>query len=124
MRKVIVFLFVLSTLTELSYAQRYTTSGYVKDGQTGETLIGSSIGIKTINKGTTANEYGFYSLTLEQGIYVVQCSFIGYQTIVDTIQLFQNVRRNFTLSGNSVLSKEVEITAEKSNQNYKSTEMG
>ena len=49
------------------FAQQHTLSGYVKDANSGEALIGVSVFIEELGKGTTTNVYGFYSLTLQKG---------------------------------------------------------
>ena len=69
-------------LYQTSYAQdsQHTISGYIKDVENGETLIGANIYLK--NKpgiGTTANNYGFYSLTLAEGEYTLVFSYLGFQ---------------------------------------------
>jgi len=45
-------------------AQNYTISGFIKDKETGEPLIASTLYEENSSKGTAANNYGFYSLTI------------------------------------------------------------
>jgi hypothetical protein len=123
-RKALLFILLLALLPAIGMAQRYTISGYVKDASSGETLIGATVFVKDINKGTGSNEYGFYSLTLEKGTYIIQGSFLGFLTQVDTIVLDQNKRLHFNLQSNTVLSREVVVTARKSDENIRSTQMG
>ncbi len=59
--------------------QKYTISGYLRDAETNEVLIGATVRIAGTNKGVFSNAYGFYSLTLTQGNYTLQFSYIGYQ---------------------------------------------
>ncbi|HNV99512.1 MAG TPA: carboxypeptidase-like regulatory domain-containing protein, partial [Chitinophagales bacterium] len=48
--------------------QTFTLSGYVKDGSTGEDLIGANVYVQSdVSTGTSTNVYGFYSLTLPAG---------------------------------------------------------
>ena len=44
--------------------QKYTISGYLKDHTTGEVLIGAYVYAKGTAMGTTANEYGYFSLSM------------------------------------------------------------
>ena len=62
-----------------------------------ETLIGSNIIIFELNTGTISNEYGFYSITLDEGVYEVSVSNIGYSTIQQIITLDRNISQDFTL---------------------------
>lgn len=48
----------------LARAKSYTMSGLVKDKANGEVLIGATVYIRSLGKGTVTNEYGFYSLTV------------------------------------------------------------
>lgn len=57
---------------------RYTLSGYILDKENGEALVGATISDKQSGKGAMANGYGFFSLTLQEGEYDLQASFLGY----------------------------------------------
>ena len=73
-------LFISFSVVFLS-AQQHTLSGYVKDANSGEALIGVSVFIEELGKGTTTNVYGFYSLTLQKGNYKVKYSYVGYKDL-------------------------------------------
>jgi outer membrane cobalamin receptor len=62
-------------------AQKFTISGYVRDGATGESLIGSAILNRTTLQGTTANAHGFYSLTLQHDSVRLVYSYVGYTPV-------------------------------------------
>ena len=64
----------------------------------GETLIGANVIFPALNTGTTTNEYGFYSITLEAGTYEVVVSYIGYDSQTETIELYQNITQNFNIN--------------------------
>ena len=61
---------------------KITVSGFVYDKETGETLIGCNIFDEETKNGTVSNNYGFYSLTLnDDGTKKnIVFSYIGYQT--------------------------------------------
>ena len=70
----LLFLFICISL--ISFAQtNYTISGYAQDSSSGENLIGVSIYDQQTYKGTASNEYGFYSLTMNDGSYIIIYSF-------------------------------------------------
>ena len=62
----------------LKAAVRYTLRGHVTDLLSSETLI--SAGVFTGRSGTITNEFGFYSITLDEGDYEFTFSYIGYET--------------------------------------------
>lgn len=62
----------------MTYAQKGTVKGTVKDEESGETIIGVNI---TTNKstGTVTDLDGNFSLELEPGSYKIKFSYIGYE---------------------------------------------
>ena len=47
--------------------ETHTVSGYVKDAESGEALIGATIYLQEQGKGAATNVYGFYSFTVPSG---------------------------------------------------------
>lgn len=104
--------------------ETYTLSGYIKDAQTGETLLGANIYNKEFpSQGTTSNLYGFYSLTLEEGNYTIVFSYLGYEDQEIQINLKESQRLNVEMD-NGVTMKEVVVEATEKEKNVESTEMG
>ncbi len=122
MKNIIIILIVVIS-TQL-FAQKYTLSGYVKDKTSGEDLLGANILIKEINKGTTTNVYGFYSITVPKGNYTVIVSFLGYDDYKFKIKLDKNIKRNIEPSPSSIITDEVVVTGEKSDENIRDTKIG
>lgn len=58
--------------------QKVTISGFVKDIQSHETLLGAAVQDATSRPGTTTNSFGFYSLTLPASMIQLRISCIGY----------------------------------------------
>lgn len=110
----------------LSIAQNnYTISGYVKDGKTGEELIGAVVVIKEIPAtGVSTNAYGFYSITIPEGNYTVSVQYLGYELSSQQISLKQNTKQNIILKEKSKDLDEVVVVEERKNENITSTQMG
>ncbi len=89
--------------------KRFTLSGYLRDAETGERLIGATI-LDARRQGVVSNEFGFYSMQLESGEHLLRISYIGYDVSEQKIQIGANQTRNFDLKTHNVLS-EVTITA-------------
>ena len=98
--------------TLLSQTQRYTLSGRITDTSSNETLIGVNILIPEINNGVITNSYGFYSITLPEGNYTIQISYLGYQDITKDITLNRDIQENFGLQLETESLDEVIITKE------------
>jgi hypothetical protein len=99
----------------LFYAQNtYSISGIVKDAANGETLLGATIFLKGTTTGSTTNEYGFYSLTAEEGTYTLVVSYLGFTTFEQEITLRSNQKLNIELKEDASQLDEVVITADES----------
>lgn len=111
--------------TTLSWSQdKFTLSGYVKDENSGETLIGANLILQDQSaKGTTTNTYGFYSLSLTKGTYTLIVSYLGYRDRTFTVSLNKDQRLNINLSSGIAL-QEVIVTAKEEEENVNSTKMG
>lgn len=114
-------LFLLFIATSI-FSQKYTLSGYIKDKESGEELLGANILVKDKNVGTTTNAYGFYSLSLPSGKYEITYSFIGYSEITETINLNSNQTRNISLENSAIITQEVIVSGEK-NKNVEDSKM-
>jgi CarboxypepD_reg-like domain len=123
----IYFLLVAIILSfSLRAQERFTISGYVKDAETGETIIGANVYLENdASRGTATNTYGFYSMTLPSNEYRLVFSYLGYQPHVETISLVANMNINVVLN-QGVQMEEVVVSAteEEEDENVQSTSMG
>ena len=90
--------------------EKFTLSGTISDFNTNESLISVNIIIPELNTGTTTNEYGFYSITLPKGNYNVIISYLGYAETSETINLNEDIIKNFSLTESVENLDEVIIT--------------
>jgi outer membrane cobalamin receptor len=119
-----IFFCILFANTGLFAQEKFTISGSVRDKATGEELIGANIIVTDLpNTGISANEYGFYSLTLPAGKYKLRSSYIGYEEIVQLITLDKNIKLDWKLSSGRQL-EEVVVKATKEDENITKTTMG
>jgi hypothetical protein len=119
----VVWMMLFWVFTPLKAQDKATLSGYIKDSKNGEALIGATIFKPGTNYATAANEYGFYSLTLPKGTHTVVINYIGYNATSIVIDLTQNMTKNVELSEEGKQLDEVEVTAEKEDQNIKGMDM-
>lgn len=112
-----------NSIENSSSKEKFTLSGTISDIQNNETLIGVNIYIPELKTGTNTNAYGFYSITLPSGNYTLQISYLGYQTITESISLDQNLKKNFKLNGQEQQLDEVVITDQRQKTNIRKAEM-
>ena len=124
-KKIILSLVFFVNIFSLSYAQqKFTLSGYIRDSLSRETLIGASLQTKTPPKGVNSNQYGYFSITLPEGHYVLLLSYVGYMPVEVELDLNKNFVRDFFLLSKSSLSQEIIISSKRRDLNVKSAQMG
>lgn len=102
--------------------ERFTISGTIKSKKTGETLIGATIRAGTA--GTASNEYGFYSLTLPRGEYLLEASAIGLELYSRQINLDRDIVINLLLEEEAKSMENITITGTAKNRSLSSPQMG
>ena len=117
-------LFLFLSISFLGFSQeKFTLSGTIYDKASNETLIGVTIYFPSENKGTTTNEYGFYSITLPEGTYKVQISYLGFITVTETINLRKNTTKNFQLQEETERLDEIVIETNIEKLNIRTPQM-
>ncbi len=122
------YFFLLFTLFSfgLTAQAEYTVSGYIKDQSSGETLIGANIiNIDNPIQGTSTNTYGFYSLSLPEGKYNINVSYLGFQSQSFQVDLNKNLNFNVEMS-EGVAMEEIVVTSDREQRkaNVESTQLG
>lgn len=121
----LIFSFLLILLFSVGYAQqKFTLSGTVRSQRTGETVINASIKPVNSTEGISSNEYGFYSITLPAGEYVIEYSAVGFETIAENIRLDQPISKNIALPDEIKNLENVTVSASGKGRTITGTQMG
>ncbi|MDR1846541.1 MAG: TonB-dependent receptor [Bacteroidales bacterium] len=125
-KKIILLLIAFFFVCEgFSQTRKYTLSGYVRDSASRETLIGANVYVKQNSRqGTASNAYGFYSLTLNEGTYVMVVQYVGFKSQEFEIRLNKDQNMNFELVSVSQQLDAVRVTADRSTDKVAQTNMG
>jgi len=127
MKKHLVFIAILSSLLSITVwgQEKYTLSGTLTDVQSGEALIGATIYVTSIQKGTATNTYGFYSITLpEVDSMGVIFSYLGYTPQIKKIYFRRNIELDIKLKISDDVLDEVVVQAQRSDENVQRAQMG
>lgn len=117
-------LFVILLWVIFSAQAQGPLKGRVVDGETYEALPFVSVFVNTTTIGTTTNEKGEFTLSLQPGTYEIVVSYIGYEPIIYQVDmnkpppsiLFKLTPKEFTLT-------EVEVTAQRDSSWYVNLEV-
>lgn len=90
----------------------FTISGFVEDSLSGERLVAATVYDLVSGKGTTTNEYGFYSLSIPRGRANLSFSYLGFNSRKYKINIRKNLRFNVPLKA-AITLEEVVVTEER-----------
>ncbi|MEX2345281.1 MAG: TonB-dependent receptor [Balneolaceae bacterium] len=101
----------------LAFAQeRSSVNGYITDMETGETLLMANVAVIEINRGTSSNTAGYYSLTnLRPDTYTIVCTYIGYRRFEQEITLEpdETLRLDIELAPEGVQLDDIVVESER-----------
>ena len=121
MRGILLCLFFF-TMFAASAQTKLTLNGFVKDSTNGESVISAIISVN--GKSIVSNQYGFYSITLDEGEYDVLVSHVSYLTQSFHLSLHNNVQQNLFLLPKSAALTEVVVYSKRKDANVRSAQMG
>ena len=119
----LLFSLVLLINVQVFSQEVFTLNGTITDASSNETLIGVNLIIPEASTGVVTNDYGYYSIKLPQGVYEIQISYIGYQSVNKTIELDSDHKLDFELTESSENLEEVVISGKNENINIRKPEM-
>jgi hypothetical protein len=125
MKKYIVLLgFITCSLITIAQ-DKFTVSGTVLDNSNGESMIGVKVVPENLNGvGAITNEYGFFSLTLEEGEYNLLFSYPTYDVTPQKIILNKDILLKVELKSTVQEISQVEVNAERKDDNVRRAQMG
>ncbi len=117
---------ILFLVSATSLAQeKFTISGTLKSSEDGGDLIGAQILVNELpGVGGVTNVFGFYSITVPKGNYSITYRSSGLKSQILNLVLAKDTVINLEMVTTAELLDVVEVSAEKLDDNIKSTEMG
>lgn len=111
-KRLILIILLVQSINIIAYSQQEKTSkirisGYIYDKVSKETLIGATVYDRQHLRGTTTNNYGFYSFILSQQKGKVEISYVGYDKQDIEYDIDKDTTINIYLSPATTLSEVV-----------------
>lgn len=108
-----------------SAQKRVTVSGYVRDIDSGEPIIGAVIYNEDKSVGVGTNESGFYSLPLASGPHTLFCSCVGYVDVEQSVELKSDkLKLDFEISEDKVQLEAAKVFSHTKKDMLKLPQMG
>ena len=112
----VLLVFVLVAISEIS--AQTGIYGVIKDGDTGEALVGAAVYNDSLQIGTATDFNGYYDLSLKPGTYKIRFSYLGYTTVDKTVVVKNSrTRLNISMKAEAQMLQNVVITSEKRDRN-------
>lgn len=103
---------------------KQSLSGYVRDGSSGEALIGASVAIPNLEIGVLTNSYGYYSLGIPGADSVtLKITYVGYANWEERMLVDRDVTLNVDLDPQGSALDDVVISAQSLEQKLNSSQM-
>lgn len=99
---------VILSVDRSGKAAKSTVCGLVTDAGSGEILIGASVIVTRPGGapvGAVTNEYGFYTITIEEGEYLLEVSYLGYSPIRRPLTMEKDLNLSFALTPDARISE-------------------
>ena len=115
MARRLLLLALLASLAGSASAQTAALNGFVRDAQSGETLLQATVRVEGTARGAATNVSGFYTLgDLPPGEATITASYLGYQPVRRTVTLTagETTRLDIELAPEGVTTDEVVVEAE------------
>lgn len=110
-KKIFFFFASLFFLGNVIAQPRLSLSGKVTDVKTGEPLAGATIYFPDLRTGAASNAEGIYTINnVSGGRYLVEVSHLGYSSIIETIELKADTKKDFALDPSIIENEAVTVT--------------
>jgi hypothetical protein len=106
-------LFEIGIKTNAISQGKATFAGYVRNIKTGEPIVGAYLSVGSSNTGISTDQYGYYSLTVPKGSFILNIQGIGMKDTRRRISLYSDGKFNIDLEERVTSLKEVIVSAAK-----------
>lgn len=104
---------VVGNISDKDKPGNVALTGYITNKDTREPVPGVTVFVKELRTGAISNEYGFYSVSLPRGSYLLQFSFIGMKEKQIGISLYGTGEMDVEMTSVLIPLKETVVTAQK-----------
>jgi hypothetical protein len=100
-----------------------TIAGYIRDGKTGEPVVGASLYIEKLKTGTSTDQYGYYAISLPKGRHIFSIQSMGMKDTRRQVMIEGEGKMNIEMQSQVIALKNVFVSSQKA-KNIRSTQMG
>jgi len=116
-------LFEIGSKTGKTSGDKASLSGYVRDAETGEPVMGANISIDTLSILKSTDPFGYYNLIVPLGRHTIHISSAGMKDTRRQLQVYSDGRLNIELDEYVASLRAVNVSGEKKS-NIRAVDMG
>src|SRR5258705_6328497 len=106
----ILFFIALFLLINASAQTKLSLSGKITDIKTGEALARASVYFPDLHLGAISDDKGIYKIkNIPKGKYLLEITYLGYSSFVETIDLNGDIQKDFSLSSSYIENQAVTV---------------
>lgn len=95
------------------FSQSYKVSGKIVDTKNNKGLEYVNIKVADTTYGTISDKDGNYFVTLNPGKYILQYSYIGYKSVSEEIEIYnENIKKDIYMEPSGVFTEQIEVLGE------------
>ena len=98
-------------------------NGFITDGKTGENVVAANVAVEKSSINVLTDQYGYFSLSLPKGRYVIDIQSLGMKDTKRQVQLYGDGKLNIDMQSQILTIRNVVISSQKIS-NVKGTQMG
>lgn len=122
-KQILLFVFYFTGLI-VANSQNLLLTGFIYDRESKSPLPGVNITVKNSQFGFSADSLGKFEILLSAGTYVLNVSHVGYKARSISVSMDRHRDVNIALTEELRTLDEIEVSAERSDHNIVSTEIG
>jgi iron complex outermembrane receptor protein len=113
MKEIIFFCLMMGSIVAIGQQKsRANLSGKITDSVTGLPLVGASVVLVESKFGTSTDSTGNYIFrNIAEGHFLLEISFTGYRSVIEHVDLNNDLRKNFALHPTVVENEGITVTA-------------
>lgn len=115
---------VVGQAGQLSASGKATVAGQVRDGESGEPVIGAALFFRGLNTGTASDENGNFELEVPGGRQQLSVQYVGYQELIQVLEVRSSGRIDLKLQKMAIDLDEVVVEAQAPDANVKNVQAG
>ncbi len=108
-------LYIVGDPSQKNNSANVTLVGYIHDAATGEPISGASIFLENSKTGVTADQFGYYSITVPKGRHILNIQSLGMKDTRRQVMVYTAGKMNIDLQSQVVTLKTVVVSSDKIN---------